>query len=426
MGKLWRYGEPLSEGSPSKTKVCIATPSYGDVSPGYLMSVVGACDQLRVAGIEYVVIMYSEHCHVDDSRNHIVKHFLETDCTDLVFVDADTQFNPADTLTVVGHDCDVVGGIVRLKQDNEEYAVKLLDESVLPDVLNNPFEVYALGTAFLRIRRHVLESLAKDAIKFPDKHMGGEIPIIFERTVEDGCRWGGDYSFCRKWRKLGGKIFADASIELWHSGTQHWRGIYSAWAKRISGVGMSHELSLISSGQENGRTVHEMCTIYSNERFAATPELVQALIMLARECKGNILECGSGLTTLVMAAANPVATVWAFEDDPVWQHAILTAARSYGLKNVNVIHSHMKDYGDFEWYALPENLPQFDMVLCDGPKSGTKGGRKGLYELLCNNVNHGAKIVCDDADLIDASISCWGGKIVTLGANRLFAITTKE
>jgi hypothetical protein len=58
----------------------------------------------------------------------------------------------------------------------------------------------------------------------------------------------------------------------------------------------------------------------------------------------------------------------------------------------------MKSYGAFDWYTLPANLPHdFDLVICDGPPSATKGGRYGLVPVCADRIAN-SKILLDDAE----------------------------
>jgi acetone carboxylase gamma subunit len=38
--------------------------------------------------------LLSGNCHVDDARNSVVREFLASDCTELVFIDADVSWEP--------------------------------------------------------------------------------------------------------------------------------------------------------------------------------------------------------------------------------------------------------------------------------------------------------------------------------------------
>ncbi len=93
-------------------RVFIATPSYtGKVDNTYLFSLMQSIPKLERAGIcvDHYLLCYN--CHVDDGRNGIVRDFLLSDCTDLVFIDADVAWQADDLLKLIKYDRDVVAGV---------------------------------------------------------------------------------------------------------------------------------------------------------------------------------------------------------------------------------------------------------------------------------------------------------------------------
>jgi hypothetical protein len=37
-------------------------------------------------------------------------------------------------------------------------------------------------------------------------------------------KYGEDYSFCKRWRDMGGQVWVDPSISMGHLGTKIWKG----------------------------------------------------------------------------------------------------------------------------------------------------------------------------------------------------------
>ena len=81
-------------------KVLLATTVYESPSAGYVFSIQKTRMALEAAGIQTAYLLLSGNCHVDDARNIVVQHFLLTDCTDLVFIDADVYWN-TDAMTLL-------------------------------------------------------------------------------------------------------------------------------------------------------------------------------------------------------------------------------------------------------------------------------------------------------------------------------------
>lgn len=133
--------------------------------------------------------------------------------------------------------------------------------------------------------------------------------------------------------------------------------------------------------------------------WSAEPEFLSATAEAAMRQHGPILECGSGLTTLVLAAISrrTGSSVWSLEHDTTSFRASTSQLRRFGL-TANVRLTPLHDYGEFEWYDVePSELPMFSLVICDGPPASTRGGRYGLLPVLGERLSSGCTILLDDA-----------------------------
>jgi predicted O-methyltransferase YrrM len=139
---------------------------------------------------------------------------------------------------------------------------------------------------------------------------------------------------------------------------------------------------------------------WANEAISPSAEYVQAVWRHAAQTPGPVLECGSGLTTLVLGAAKRDSWhgVWSLEHDRFWAHTTRAALRRYGIANVVVCRAPLRDYGDFAWYDPQCALAgEFSLVLCDGPPGTTRGGRYGLIPVLGKYLRPGCVVLLDDA-----------------------------
>ncbi len=139
---------------------------------------------------------------------------------------------------------------------------------------------------------------------------------------------------------------------------------------------------------------------WGNEAWSAREEYLAACIAHALIARGPILECGSGLSTLLIAAIakRQGLSYWAFEHQPIWANKVRGYLNEYELNSV--IHSNpLKDYGDFCWYEAPLKLmpENFSLIVCDGPPKRTKGGRYGLVPVMKGRLKSGCRILLDDA-----------------------------
>lgn len=205
-------------------KLFIGVPIYHNVDPHY-----HACmGELRQCNQANGITIYE---HVGDSlvsraRNHITRKFLESDCTDLLFIDSDLVFDLRQIQRIMSHDEDMVAGIYFKKSEGSPQMVN----NLFPQVQfqeNGLMEGKYAGTGFLRIKRRVFELMIQEFGKDiwymldPDHkqkeydfwHCGRYIyPDGLVRYLSE------DWWFCQRWLDIGGKLWIDRNIVLKHSG----------------------------------------------------------------------------------------------------------------------------------------------------------------------------------------------------------------
>lgn len=123
----------------------------------------------------------------------------------------------------------------------------------------------------------------------------------------------------------------------------------------------------------------------------------------AVQSNGNVLECGSGLSTLLLAvtAARQGHEVHTFEHDPGCHQRLLRLIDRYQLTNVTVHHAPIRSYGNFDWYDLPRvfDAGAFQLVICDGPyRHLTDSGRYGLFPVMQERLDSNCRVIMDDSN----------------------------
>ncbi len=138
---------------------------------------------------------------------------------------------------------------------------------------------------------------------------------------------------------------------------------------------------------------------WDNDSFAADASYLETVAARAALAKGPILECGSGVSTIVLAAMKLSHRVISLEHNPAWLSMLRLRIEQLGLSSPGLTFAPLKSYGEFDWYELPSSLPtRFSLVICDGPPGTVRGGRYGLAPLLGDRLEPGATIVLDDAE----------------------------
>jgi hypothetical protein len=141
---------------------------------------------------------------------------------------------------------------------------------------------------------------------------------------------------------------------------------------------------------------------WGNDGWSALDEYLAASLQAALAARGPILECGSGLSTLLIGAvAQRIGQRhFALEHTPEWADRVKHELSRFAIDSVTVCVCPLRDFGDFAWYdvsgvALPDDIA---LALCDGPPGETKGGRIGLVPTLRHRLRPGCVILLDDAE----------------------------
>ena len=140
---------------------------------------------------------------------------------------------------------------------------------------------------------------------------------------------------------------------------------------------------------------------WGNEGFAAQTDYLEEVARQAAKTKGPILECGSGLTTIMLGllAGRRGIQTWSLEHVPEWRTRVAGALKRFEIPNVQICSTPLRHYGEFAWYDPPlVTLPkEFQLVICDGPPGSTEGGRYGRLSVLGDRLPAGSVILLDDA-----------------------------
>ncbi len=150
---------------------------------------------------------------------------------------------------------------------------------------------------------------------------------------------------------------------------------------------------------------------WGNESWSGDPAYLKAVCDAAAKAQMPILECGSGITTILLAiyAGSRGIKVVSLEHHQSWQEKVSKSLRRFGLPGT-VLHARLISYGDFDWYEVPEELTSgFGLVVCDGPPASTRGGRVGLLPVCKDRLDDSCVVLLDDAERAEeqAVLSTW-------------------
>ena len=236
------------------TSIYLATPCYGGQC--YISFMTGVLELQRACaerGVDLHVDLGGGDALITRARAVMATKFLQSDATHLLFIDADIGFTADQIFRLIDSDRDLVGGVYPLKQidwdkarqaardglkdlqaasigyvvrfiPNDTSSVELDDQGFGP--------VAYVGTGVMLVKRHVVRTVvdAHPQLIAKMRDMAGagvdQVTMIFDTLIEaeTGELLSEDYAFCRRWRDLGGQIFADFHSRFTHSGHTTYSG----------------------------------------------------------------------------------------------------------------------------------------------------------------------------------------------------------
>ena len=226
-----------------RTHLVIGTPCFnGQVASLYatsLMKLQQAC--AKRGNLDLTVNLLWGDALITRARQDIVARFLENaSTTHLLFLDADLGFEPEQVFRLLDFDTDMCAGVyptkrfdwakiteqakagrIPLESSALSYVLELEDpQTQLSQTRNRFAKARYVGSGFLLIKRKVLLSMVehyKD-LRYTKEHQA-EDPLrdspwrcaLFNCMIDEatGTYLSEDYSFCRRFRDMGGEVWVD-------------------------------------------------------------------------------------------------------------------------------------------------------------------------------------------------------------------------
>jgi Methyltransferase domain len=155
---------------------------------------------------------------------------------------------------------------------------------------------------------------------------------------------------------------------------------------------LSGAVDRIRKGDTSLPVLNALLEGWNNSGFASRPEYLSRIAELARE-RESFLECGSGASTILLAAMGVKVT--SLEHVPAWHSHVNKSIAKLNLK-ADLRLTRLRNYGEFDWYDVPDLQPGYSAVICDGPPDTTLGGRYGLLPVARTALQTDCVILLDD------------------------------
>lgn len=231
----------------------------GSANYMYMISLINLLTKLGQNGIHSMFEIAANESLITKARNILVEGFLRSDATHMLFLDADLGFDPDDIVKMIQANKDLIGGQYAKKKINWDVVKRVVQgvPNIPPHAINaviaestfrpigdqmsfrldEPVEVESIATGMMLIRREVFTKMAaelpeieiisggsetmdpKTMTRVTDPHRTAHAyfdvsidPVTKAYTSED-------FTFCKRWRKLGGQVFLAPWTRTVHVGT---------------------------------------------------------------------------------------------------------------------------------------------------------------------------------------------------------------
>jgi hypothetical protein len=238
-------------------KLFVATPAYGgQVNVHYTTSLLALQQFLYDKGIHMRYFTIGFDSLVPRARNVCAMEFLKSDCTHMIFIDADIVFKPMYVYDMMMSDTDLLCGIYAKKaldfdaiqkhsgtslnmkgltEKCARYNVNLMKNGMMNNPKPGIIEVMYAPTGFMLINKIALQSFVTDHKELEYKNdirgygFGDSCYDIFKCGVLNGRYMSEDYYFCHIWKESGRKVFVDLRPNLAHIGNFTYYGNPLLW-----------------------------------------------------------------------------------------------------------------------------------------------------------------------------------------------------
>lgn len=219
----------------SKYHLNIGIPCYGGmVTEGTMLSLIRFVLVAKTIGLDWSLDTIANESLITRARNNLMAKMMENEeATHFMFIDADIRFDPMAIVAMLLSDKDVIGGLYPKKGFPIDYNINLLPHT---DIEGDLFTVGTLASGFLMMKREVYSRLieAYPETKYIDDVNFGKqyepyMYAIFDTYIDHEGRYlSEDWAFCKRWAKIGGKLWAHGGVLLNHLGYFEFSGDLSA------------------------------------------------------------------------------------------------------------------------------------------------------------------------------------------------------
>jgi len=214
-------------------KVLVATPCYdGKVDVWYANSLINMVMLGIQKEIFFQPIYMSYDALVQRARNDLLAIAVENDFDDILWIDADMEWDPAKAIELLELDQDVIGlPVIKKTLETQSYNIKAKPEDLYITNDDGLIKVESVGTGFLKMSKKAFTYLWDNSPEYI--HNGKSVRWVFDVKLVDGDIMSEDVHVAIKLAEGGFDIWIDPSSTCNHIGNLKFQGDFAQFLKDL-------------------------------------------------------------------------------------------------------------------------------------------------------------------------------------------------
>jgi hypothetical protein len=219
----------------SNVNIMISTPSHsGSYESSFLISLYNTFDLLKQhnVGCQFAEEKYT--AEISLARSKLFGAFLRSTATHMLMIDADMGWDVQAVVRMFCARVDLVAVAGPKKMYPLAFAANYTDEKGNAIVMHmdpntGMMACGEVGMAFCLMSRGCAEKMAKAYPELEYVGVGGEreFDVFLPMVDKNKRRYGEDFSFCKRWRNIGGTMYLIPDVRLKHTGSHCFEGSLS-------------------------------------------------------------------------------------------------------------------------------------------------------------------------------------------------------
>ncbi len=219
-------------------KVVFCVPTIKRPYQQCLDSLEASYPLIKAAGWDEGMVNEVGNPYISAARATMLRKALDAKADVIVFIDHDLSWRPADLLTLINTEGDVVSGTYRFKSDEVSYMGTIHSTPAGTPVVRADGAIKArlLPAGFLKVTTAAVDRFMT---AYPELCYGEKYRLsvdLFNHGAHKGVWWGEDYAFCRRWEEMGEDAWLVPDLQLdHHSADKSYPGNFHMYLRQQPG-----------------------------------------------------------------------------------------------------------------------------------------------------------------------------------------------